>query len=383
MDSEFLILFVILLLGLILCSFLGGREGMENAEIYYGPNGASAIVEIDSNGQTTLVVTSEDGLRTTYSASGTDIYVAPNGATATVKTTSNGSKAVQIKDSNGTIILTLTNNTSTGTSTATTSSGTAVSNNNYDNYNHYNGTSSPTIFYGPDGGTAKVIQTPNNNTIVITNKNGSTEIYYIDNATTDPNISTYYGPNGGSAKIVTDENGNTAVEITTPSGTRLVYTGDNTYADPSYDNTINQYYSDASTYTPAERVDNNTYGPAERVDNNTYGPAERVDNNTYGPAERNDYYNSLPPGIPRSQIPAGDEDLYILKSQVVPPVCPRCPDPIMQCPDKFDATKCPACPPCARCPEPAFDCKKVPNYNAFNPDYMPVPVISDFSGFGM
>jgi hypothetical protein len=46
-------------------------------------------------------------------------------------------------------------------------------------------------------------------------------------------------------------------------------------------------------------------------------------------------------------------------------------------------TKCPPCPPCARCPEPAFDCKKVPNYSAFNQNYMPVPVLNDFSTFGM
>jgi hypothetical protein len=45
--------------------------------------------------------------------------------------------------------------------------------------------------------------------------------------------------------------------------------------------------------------------------------------------------------------------------------------------------KCPPCPPCARCPEPAFECKKVPNYSAFNPNYMPVPVLSGFSTFGM
>jgi hypothetical protein len=25
----------------------------------------------------------------------------------------------------------------------------------------------------------------------------------------------------------------------------------------------------------------------------------------------------------------------------------------------------------------------VPNYNAFNPSYMPVPVLTDFSNFGM
>ena len=33
-------------------------------------------------------------------------------------------------------------------------------------------------------------------------------------------------------------------------------------------------------------------------------------------------------GIHKSDIPEGDEDLYILKSQIVPPVCPECPDMI-------------------------------------------------------
>jgi hypothetical protein len=82
-------------------------------------------------------------------------------------------------------------------------------------------------------------------------------------------------------------------------------------------------------------------------------------------------------------IPSGQEDLYILKSQVVPPVCPVCPTPIVQPSGETDVTKCPPCPPCNRCVEPSFDCKKVPNYKAFNPDSMPVPVLNDFSSFGM
>ena len=68
-----------------------------------------------------------------------------------------------------------------------------------------------------------------------------------------------------------------------------------------------------------------------------------------------------PRGIPRDDIPDGTDDLYILKSEVVPPVCPACP-PVQVCP--ASKHKCRPCPPCARCPEPAFDCKKVPNYNA-------------------
>ena len=48
--------------------------------------------------------------------------------------------------------------------------------------------------------------------------------------------------------------------------------------------------------------------------------------------------------VKSKDIPKGSEDLYILKSAVVPPVCPKCPD-INVCP-KNDLSKCPPCPPC-------------------------------------
>lgn len=83
-------------------------------------------------------------------------------------------------------------------------------------------------------------------------------------------------------------------------------------------------------------------------------------------------------GIRRTDIPVGDEDLYILKSEIVPPVCPKCPT---VCPNTR-TTPPPPCPACARCPEPAFDCKKVPNYNSNNDSYLPKPMLSDFSTFG-
>ena len=86
----------------------------------------------------------------------------------------------------------------------------------------------------------------------------------------------------------------------------------------------------------------------------------------------------LPQGIPGSEIAPGDQDLYILKSEVVPPVCPACPVRT-ECPRQ---EPCPPCPPCARCPEPAFECKKVPNYKTDN-QYLPRPVLNDFSQFGM
>ena len=96
-------------------------------------------------------------------------------------------------------------------------------------------------------------------------------------------------------------------------------------------------------------------------------------------------------GIPASQIIPGQEDLYILKSEIVPPVCPACP--AMKCNSSSGGGggggggggehKCPPCPPCARCPEPAFECKKVPNYSSGNDNVLPRPVLNSFSQFGL
>jgi len=92
-----------------------------------------------------------------------------------------------------------------------------------------------------------------------------------------------------------------------------------------------------------------------------------------------DYNKVLAKGIKKSDIPEGDEDLYILKSEVIPPVCPACPVNA-SCPRE---KKCPPCPACARCPEPAFECKKVPNFRANSNPYLPKPILADFSQFGM
>lgn len=99
--------------------------------------------------------------------------------------------------------------------------------------------------------------------------------------------------------------------------------------------------------------------------------------------------SALPQGIPYSEIPDGDQDLYIKKSEVVPPVCPVCPSVTAAARDK----PCPPCPACARCPEPAFECKKVPSYasgsatgggsSGGGSDILPRPVLADFSQFGM
>ena len=91
--------------------------------------------------------------------------------------------------------------------------------------------------------------------------------------------------------------------------------------------------------------------------------------------------------VSRSQIPPGKEDQYILKSEIVPPVCPACP-PQLACPSKAKCPPCPPpepvqpCPPCARCPESPFTCKKVPDYSSPSVgQVLPRPMLNDFSQF--
>ena len=100
-------------------------------------------------------------------------------------------------------------------------------------------------------------------------------------------------------------------------------------------------------------------------------------------------YHSLSSGIYSHQIPEGDEDKYILKSEIVPPVCPACPS-INSCPVPAEA---PPCPPCGRCPKSNFECKKIPIYNSSNDTLpgalpsqsnvkkSPMPILNDFSAF--
>ena len=149
--------------------------------------------------------------------------------------------------------------------------------------------------------------------------------------------------------------------------------------NPTYDNynhyndmTSTKYYGSTGTPINPIRENDAVVNPAP------HSSVNRSTSKDYG----TQYYSTLPPGIPASQIMPGDEHLYILKSEIVPPVCPACPAfPSASVLNNQNSP--PPCPPCGRCPESPFECKKVPNYNAVNSDTMPVPVLNDFSSFGM
>lgn len=161
-----------------------------------------------------------------------------------------------------------------------------------------------------------------------------------------------------------DENNNALYTASTPMGNAAVYKnkdGEITYGTSNGSN-LNHH----TNYYNTNNTDYNTNDTTKTITTSD-GRVVLVstDNNVNG--------------INYNDIPKGDEDLYILKSQVVPPVCPACPTLVNNC-DKNH--KCPPCPPCARCPEPSFECVKRPTYQPDNP-YLPMPVLADFSQFGM
>jgi len=330
MNTDALFLFLILLLGLVLCSFLGGNCGYEGFDI--------------------------------------KVQTDPSGGTINV-------------DGSNNIAQTISN----------------IYRSTFDNYNHYSGTSTSTQLQSG----AVYSDGSGNNITVVLNANGtinlqSTQVNSNNRVilVPQPNNPNVYVTSGGysnmTATVITTSSGQMAIRVTLPNGQSRIYTS--TTSTPI---TSTQYYGSTgtpvqsgsystaytSTYTGAN---GGSAGAATGPQGNTAYYAQGPQGNTVaGTTNSSDYYNSLPPGIPRSQIPAGQEDLYILKSQVVPPVCPVCPTITSSSNDPDKEAKCPPCPACARCPEPSFECKKVPNYSAIDNTYLPQPVLSDFSTFGM
>jgi hypothetical protein len=313
-----------------------------------------------------------------------------SGDTITVITNSNGSQSLQL--------------TSVGQSTPMVLNSTPPSNSNVQ--------PQPNTFYAPFGGVTATIITDSNNQTAVQVSIGSNVIVFSQSGSSsnssnpDQTTSTQYygstgnpiqtsgttlayqpygasvsGPYGGSAGYAQGPYGNTAYYAQGPYGNAIYGTTNQTY-NP-YTAQYNGPYGGSAGY--AQGPYGGSAGYAQGPYGNTAYYAQGPNGNTiYGSNNSssgygNEYSSTLPPGIPASQIPPGQEDLYILKSEIVPPVCPACPKS-SACPRK---EACPPCPACARCPEPAFECKKVPNYNAISDQYLPQPVLNDFSQFGM
>jgi hypothetical protein len=415
-DALFLLL--ILILGLLLCSFLGGncdKEGFETTTmtgklvtgttytdacgnsitVISGNNGE--MLELTQSGQTTPIILTTTPPSGVTATANTYYAQPPLKFTATAVTGSNGESAIQLNLSNGQTVILTQNGSYSNSSTSSSSTTNSTSTSGYDSYNHYSGTSSSTQLQ-----TGTTFTSPNGDTVtVIVNSNGTQSLQFVQVNQTTPIVFVSTPPSGTTATantyyaqsmtatVFTDSNGQTAILIRLSNGQTIVLTqsGSGSITSSQYYGSTGYPYQTSASSMSYNGAYGGSAGAVTGPNGNTaYYAQGPYGNTTAGTtsSSNSEYYNSLPPGIPASQIPSGQEDLYILKSQVVPPVCPACPAyNSSSSNDPDSAEKCPPCPACARCPEPSFECKKVPNYNAINNSYLPQPIINSFSSFGM
>jgi hypothetical protein len=238
--------------------------------------------------------------------------------------------------------------------------------------------------------------------IVLVNKNGK-----VSGSIQDNNYDNYYS-GSGSVNTYYGPYGNKVVAVKGPYGNEILVDAD---------------YNQNTNYSQTTTTSNNASSTTYSNDNGSVTATTGPQGNTLVTTSNNNGALVSTNGV--KQIPPGDEDLYILKSQIVPPVCPACPgitpaslngnDDVDvgdtsnttttitgprgnsvskttstsgngngRCSSCNDKKQCPPCPSCARCPEPSFDCKKVPSYKQGSSNaYLPRPVLSDFSTFGM
>ena len=248
-------------------------------------------------------------------------------------------------------------------------------------YSHYSGINFPTIYYNNEK-TLRVFYANSVYYITVTDPVTGT-IYYNSTAATDQASLTKYtftGTNGGSA-VVYANNGSYAAKVTYPDGQFVIYTA----SGPTVSNNSEMYNNNTNTYTATSGSSGTVYSGPNATVYTTDTPYTATSgsvayNNGY------DYSSSNPQGVSRSNIPEGDEDLYMLKSQIVPPVCPVCPgfNKTVNINSGSNGDKCQPCPACARCPKPAFDCKKVPNYKTIDDSFLPSPVMNTaYTTYGM
>ena len=262
---------------------------------------------------------------------------------------------------------------------------------------YINGTEiTDTNFIGPNGNNAEIISVNGNYKIIVTDVSGNQTTYNFNmpntsNASSPLYNTTFYGQSGGTAQIIMGPNGSNLIQITNTNGQITTFSPNNYYSSSS------AIYAPPPNYPPSNYPPTNypptnypptNYPPTNYPSTSYSSPYSSYseDSSPYtqnsssytqsSPSTSYDYSSSLPPGIPMSQIPPGQEDLYILKSEIVPPVCPA-PIPAVQ----SSTEQCAPCPPCARCPQPSFECKKVPNYSSSNND-LPTASMSPYSTFG-
>ena len=149
----------------------------------------------------------------------------------------------------------------------------------------------------------------------------------------------------------------------------IYYTLGNNYLD-----SVKYALPSATTAPPTATTEETTTSTPSDTTGTTTDPSNYADSQHQ--CDTGMVWNDLINGC----IAAGPEDKYILKSDIVLPVCPACPQPIT-CSGGGKKKTCGSCPSCGSCPNSSdFDCKKVPNYDY--PNNTALPTIPDSGLFG-
>ena len=259
------------------------------------------------------------------------------------------------------------------------------------------------MFYGPNGSSAKIMNTHGIYLVIVTDEYGNTNTYNPKKPhTTNKETTTYHGPDGGTASIMKGPKGNKLIKVIDANGNTIIYSSTNTQTyNTNIDNPLPVQTSSCSSDFNCAYGGDEVMTYVGKPDDNSKAypkpyptmPAGSKDSYPVKPSLNDDgkYNKYLPKGIPKTMIPPGNEDLYILKTEIVPPICPACSPPIVINPPTKSP---PLTPPTSSNNNPLYNrqmdtdalysYKKVPNYGAgsSNP-YLPVPVLSNFSSFGM
>ena len=267
----------------------------------------------------------------------------------------------------------------------------------YDNYNHFTGNAVPTQFYGP------------HSTTQVKEHNGSYSLTEIDKDGGKTNA--IMNPSATPTPTLVPITGTTPPPIYSPLPLPAspigppITTSPPMTTSPSPMATLAPFTTPPTSYTPSPTTPSPTVmtsppvittlpvntnppmlTPCATMPAATTTPAAPSCNQpSYGYPRQNPY-------LPQNVYPPTSPDQYILKTQIMPQAPVNnyiMPTPGVQT-MQYMQQSCgkpketyPPCPPCARCPEPNFECKKVPRYNQMDNDQMPMPVLNDFSGFGM
>ena len=260
--------------------------------VLYGPDGGTATIISDKN---TVSVTTMSGSTTSYSYKSTT-----STSTFSTKTyeDSTGNKAVVVSNASGPVVAQI----STGTNTNPVMY--------YPNDEHSGGSDTKStvaqntefnVFYAKNGNIARLISGDNTDLLVITQKSsGDVELFHM-NPGSGPNKQ-FFGPNGQVALYSTVD-GKQQIELTNANQTSYVFSLSTTES------------SNSSSITKSS---NTTTSQPEPMTTSS-----SLNNSS----------------IQQSVYPTNQDDLYILKSSVVPPVCPKCPQPIIQCGDSSNDSK--------------------------------------------